>query len=84
MTDLVDLVHGFFLAMGCSLWAFFCLAVVGGCRLRSGGRGRLLGCGYCGLWLWLLWFVVVASGATVEVISLKQDDPNKTPTPMEL
>ena len=40
----------------CGLWfmGFFCLAVVGGCRLRSGGRGRLLGCGYYGIWLWLV------------------------------
>ena len=34
--------------------------------------------------LWLLWYVVMANGAMVEVIPLKQDDPNKTPTPMEL
>ena len=34
--------------------------------------------------LWLLWYVVMADGAMVEVIPLKQDDPNKTPTPMEL
>ena len=27
---------------------------------------------------------VVAGGAMMEVILLKQDDPNKTPTPMEL
>ena len=54
VADLVDLVHGFFLAVGCGLWGFFCLAVVGGCRLRCGGRGRLLGCGCCGMWLWLV------------------------------
>ena len=54
VADLVDLVHGFFLAVGCGLWGFFCLAVVGGCSLRSGGRGRLLGYGYCGMWLWLM------------------------------
>ena len=34
--------------------------------------------------LWLLWFVAVTGGATMDVISLKQDDPNKTPTPMEV
>ena len=33
------------------LFFFFFFAVVGGCRLRSGGRGSLLGCGCCGLWL---------------------------------
>ena len=35
---------------------FFILVfvVVGGCRLRSGGRGRLLGCGCSGMWLWLV------------------------------
>ena len=49
-----DLVHGFFLAVGCGSWVFFCLAVVGGCKLRIGGRGRLLGYGCCGLWLWLV------------------------------
>ena len=48
VADLVDLVHGFFLVVGCGSWVFFCLAMVGGCRLRSGGRGRLLGCGWWG------------------------------------
>ena len=47
---------GSWVFFGCGLWfmCFFCLAVVGGCRLRSGERGRLLGYGYCGMWLWLV------------------------------
>ena len=54
-----------------SLFLFFCFfgfCVVGGCRLRS-GRGRLLGAGFFFSFL-LLWFIVVAGGAMVEMVEV--------------
>ena len=76
VTDLVDLVHGFFL-----LWVvvhgFFLFGCGWWLQIEKWWKRKVVG-------LWLLWYVVMAGGAMVEVISLKQDDPNKTPTPMEL
>ena len=55
------------------LWVciLFYFAMVNSCRLRS-GRGRLLGAGvYFLIFIFfLLWFVVMASGPTMEVVEV--------------
>ena len=77
MADLVDLVHGFF--FGCGLWfvGFFLFGCGWWLQIEKWWKRKVVR-------LWLLWYVVVVGGATVEVIPLKQDDPNKTPTLIEL
>ena len=68
VADLVDLVHGFFLAMGCGLWVFFLFGCGWWLQIEKWWKRKVVG-------LWLLWFVVVVGGATVVVIPLKQEDP---------
>ena len=53
-----------------TLWVFFFFLVVGGCKLRSGGRVRLLGPGLCFFFSLMSWFVVMVGGATMEVVEV--------------
>ena len=80
----VDLVvgrgwFGSWVFFGCGLWfvGFFLFGYGWWLQIEKWWKRKVVG-------LWLLWYVVVAGGAMMEVILLKQDDPNKTPTPMEL